>query len=317
MTLKEAFADFSPSITGAGGIRSKCPFPELHSNSESRNRKQFFADPNINRYHCFSCKSKGRLHGLLSSSRIGLTFSQALSLVTLLGKTDKKKIYSLDEIVDWSTPPKMFLDRGFTKATLKHFKVGCYFDEERKQEVTTIPYYMGKLLKGIKYRLPDTRRGKVTWSSEGFDRDNFLYNYNKYYDWAILTEGETDVMRSYQNGYPNTVASLGAELTQGQYELLATYDAVYSAFDNDDAGMIATELLYLNLRSQSSTELFIIPYPEEDPGKCSKEDWQLAIGNYTSYIEYSMAMTRHLGERYTKLKLRSKKLFLSQQKKRF
>jgi DNA primase len=59
-------------------------------------------------------------------------------------------------------------------------------------------------------------------------------------DSAILVEGNTDLLKLYQYGFHNVVASLGTALTDNQIKLLARYTQnVYIMYDSDQAGALA------------------------------------------------------------------------------
>jgi DNA primase len=60
-------------------------------------------------------------------------------------------------------------------------------------------------------------------------------------DFAILCEGQTDVISAYQNGIKNIVAPLGTALTKEQLEKLSKLTKnILFFFDSDDAGKKAT-----------------------------------------------------------------------------
>lgn len=59
-------------------------------------------------------------------------------------------------------------------------------------------------------------------------------------DFAILVEGNTDLLKVYQHGFHNVVASLGTALTDTQIKLLARYTQnLYIMYDSDQAGVDA------------------------------------------------------------------------------
>ena len=58
---------------------------------------------------------------------------------------------------------------------------------------------------------------------------------------ALIVEGNTDLLKVYQHGFRNVVASLGTALTGNQIKLLARYTKnVYILYDGDEAGYKAS-----------------------------------------------------------------------------
>jgi len=58
---------------------------------------------------------------------------------------------------------------------------------------------------------------------------------------ALIVEGNTDLLKVYQYGFRNVVASLGTALTENQIKLLARYTKnVYILYDGDEAGYNAS-----------------------------------------------------------------------------
>jgi DNA primase len=287
-----------------GQIRMRCCFREKHPISgPGAGEESLFLTPEINAYHCFSCGSSGNLLSLLTT-RLGVSFGDAMSEVTILPFKSKKskKIKELDEIVDFRNPPQMFLDRGLFPQTLRHFKVGSY-EDEFGLEVATIPMYLGKSLKAIKHRAPDKKDGsKRTWSTKGFDKEHYFYNYNEEVSEAILVEGEADVWRVFQHGDKNVFGLLGSKLSKWHIEILGRLDTLYIAADNDWAGYRLTEEVYQALKRRVP-KILIVPYPASDPDKCySRHNWKGAMLNATGYLEYTLAMAQHYGEEYLSLK---------------
>lgn len=79
--------------------------------------------------------------------------------------------------------------------------------------------------------------------SEIYSKSDNLYNYSwaKKYEDIILVEGYMDVIKPYQQGIKNIVASLGTSLTENQAKLLLNHKKIIIAYDNDLAGVKATK----------------------------------------------------------------------------
>lgn len=282
-SLMEILKEHNPKQMSNGQIRCECPFHENHTDGSGR--MSFYCSPDINAYHCFSCGAKGNLIGLLTT-RFDVGYFTAVELVRLTDYTGKEaKEFDLDITWDFRVSPKDFLKRGFTKETLKHFRIGMADDG-----MIVIPFYKdfnryGDLLgyqKRINY--PD----RIVLNSKGFNKKEYLYNVDTSYSYVVVVEGYSDVMRLYQHGY-NAVALLGADMSAKQAELLYSFERVYLALDNDMAGRRATEIC--NHLLKNHVEVKLVPYRTKDPGECtSKEEWEESFQEATDYLAYSMEM---------------------------
>jgi len=277
------FSAHTPKLMYNGQIRMECPFRENHDGVESTGdgSKSFFATPDRNTYHCFSCGAKGRL-SILLNQRFDVPYFDALSLVSLTKDDAPKKVETFELDTKWDiVPPKYFLERGFKPSTLNHFRVGTMLDE-KKHEIICIPFFDKHELKGIKYRInyPD----RFFWYSPGFRKGDYLYN-NGNYPYAIAVEGETDVWRLYEYGY-NVVSTLTTSVTEMQLELLSKFPILYLAYDTDAPGVRAMKKIYDALHMH--TEIRFINYPAKDPDKCRKRFFDKAFKNYCNYAEFKM-----------------------------
>jgi DNA primase len=93
-------------------------------------------------------------------------------------------------------------------------------------------------------------------------------------DFAVIVEGNLDVVSSHQAGVKNVVASAGTALTQWHLKALSrlTHD-VRLSFDADKAGLAATERA-IPLAQEVGAELLIISLPEgaKDPDELIQQD---------------------------------------------
>lgn len=297
--LVSLLKDFNPTELHNEEIRCECL--ERDNHTDGSGKMSMFLSQDKNTYHCFSCGAKGRLTALLQK-KFDLDLYDAVEYVSLDNMEYDK--YERDkEAVKWATeevkkipftinPHKSFLDRGFTRETLEHFKVGHY--EEAGKLVHTVPLFQGRRLMGVKYRqdLPD----RSFWYSKGFDRRNFLYNEPSDKKEVILVEGESDTWRSYQNNKKNVCASLGTQVNEEQIKRLIKFDRVLLAFDHDFAGSVATEKVYRALKDH--TEVLFMPYDADDPGSCNAENWEFAYTNCSDYLSYQLAMFQYMPEEY-------------------
>lgn len=281
--LMSILSDYSPQIMSNGQIRMECPFRDNHPDGSGQ--MSFFISPDINAYHCFSCKCHGNLLRLLTTM-FKVNYFEAATMVRLTDYTPDKKEFDLDLMWNFNKPPKEFLDRGYTRECLKHFRVGTTDDG-----AILIPYYkdfnsFGDLVGYQQRWYEPTRRVK---NSKGFEKKSYLYNVDYSKDYIVLVEGQSDVWRIYQHGY-NVCALMGSDMSNEQVQMLSKFKKVYLALDNDEAGRRGTEICYYLLKNQC--EVLLVPYTTKDPGECkSKKEWDNAFAQSTDYIVYSMEMS--------------------------
>lgn len=281
--LLDIFKEFNPQAMSNGQIRMECPFRDNHP--ADNGKMSFFATPNINAYHCFSCQAHGNLVSLLTS-KFRVNYFEAVGMVRLTDYTPERKEFDLDLIWDFSTQPLEFTNRGYSKECLRHFRVGT-----TKSGSILIPYYkdFNKPTELLGYQERWYEPDRRVKNSKGFNKKEYLYNLDFSKDYVVLVEGQSDVWRLYQHGY-NACALMGADMSSWQVTQLAKFKKVYLALDNDNAGRRSTEICYHLLKNHTEVEL--VPYQTKDPGECkSKKDWELAIKNSTDYVVYSMEMT--------------------------
>lgn len=265
-----------------GQIRMECPFRDNHADGSGK--MSFFVSPEINAYHCFSCGAKGNLVRLLTV-HFKVNYFEAMSMVKLTDYTPTKKEFDLDVMWDMNEPPKEFLRRGYSKETLKYFRVGTTAKDE-----IVIPYYLdfSKPLELLGYQKRWYSPERRVLNSKGFNKKEYLYNLDFSYSYVVIVEGQSDVWRLHQFGY-NAVALMGADISEWQVTQLSKFDRVYLALDNDLAGRRGVEICNYFLKNH--TKVLLVPYDAKDPGECSKEEWERAFSNHTDYLVYSLEMS--------------------------
>jgi DNA primase len=102
------------------------------------------------------------------------------------------------------------------------------------------------------------------------------------HNFAVLTEGNLDVIASHQAGVKETVATAGTALTEAQLKVIGRLSGdVRLSFDSDKAGLSATERA-IPIASKAKVSLSIIDIPSgKDPDELIRKDpklWQEAIG---------------------------------------
>lgn len=304
MDLLKRLGEWLPEPLSNGQIKMQCPFVEKHTR-DSQKRKQMFITPEINGYHCFSCKSHGKLSTLLTR-KFGMGVFEALGYVTesvVRGMLKKPDEYVLEIENPWLVEPSpVFTDRGITAAVQKHFRVGLTEDGW-----TAIPYYFAGDLLAVQYRRGLGKDERELKTIKGFKKANYIYNYNPLEPEAVLVEGYTDVFRNFQFGY-HAEGLWGTSFSDEQAELLSMHDRLYLALDNDLPGRRALEVVNHKMQ-RYETEILVVPYTDTDPGECrSLRTWRKAMKSATPYAEYSYEMTL-LDEGYEAMKKEALKIF--------
>ena len=109
-------------------------------------------------------------------------------------------------------------------------------------------------------------------------------------DFAVITEGNTDVVSSHQVGLKNVVASAGTALTKQQLLSLSRLtEDVRLSFDADNAGLAATERA-IPIAQEVGVKLSIIELPAgKDPDEIIQEDpkaWETLITNPVYVVDW-------------------------------
>lgn len=107
---------------------------------------------------------------------------------------------------------------------------------------------------------------------------------------AVVVEGNLDVIASWQADITNVVATAGTAMTELHLkELMRFTDDIRLGFDQDEAGLAATERI-IPLASKVGANLSIITVPEgKDPDELIKknpEAWQKAIKEYDYAVDW-------------------------------
>lgn len=111
------------------------------------------------------------------------------------------------------------------------------------------------------------------------------------HDYAVVVEGNLDVVSSHQVGVTQTVATAGTALTEHHLKALSRLTHhIRLCFDGDKAGIAATERA-IPIAEAVDVELSIISLPDEfkDPDELIKHDpaaWQKAIDEPLPVVEW-------------------------------
>ena len=110
-------------------------------------------------------------------------------------------------------------------------------------------------------------------------------------DYAVIVEGNMDVVSSHQVDVTQVVATAGTAMTEGHLRALKRLTGhVRLAFDGDKAGLAATERA-IPIASQVGIELTIVTLPGDakDPDELIQQDvslWQTAIDQSTPAVDW-------------------------------
>ena len=110
-------------------------------------------------------------------------------------------------------------------------------------------------------------------------------------DFVVIVEGNMDVISSHQAGATNVVATAGTAMTSMHLKTLSRLTSkIKLAFDNDSAGLAATERA-IELAKELDIDLFIVSLPKgaKDPDELIQEDvtlWQNATKSETPAVDW-------------------------------
>ncbi|MDD2807480.1 MAG: DNA primase [Patescibacteria group bacterium] len=109
-------------------------------------------------------------------------------------------------------------------------------------------------------------------------------------NYAILVEGQMDVLAVFAAGYENVIASSGTALSLDQLKILKRYtNNLAISFDTDAAGQSAAKRgIDLALGEEVNVKVIVVP-GGKDPDECIRHninDWHSAVKNAKSIMEY-------------------------------
>jgi len=217
----------------------------------------------------------------------------------------------------WRNLYDYLIEKGFSKEEM--FRVGLikkvepttnskqetkYYDTFRNRIMFPIFDVTGKVIafsgramkedaKTPKYlNSPET---KLFYKSEVLYGFNIAKNYIRKLDYAVLVEGQTDLIMSHQVGVLNTVASSGTALTELHLKKIQKLSSrVIIAYDSDLAGEKASRraaelALILGMEVKIATLS-----KDEDPASVIKKDpkkWKAALKESKHFIDFALEKT--------------------------
>jgi len=222
-----------------------CPF---HKNV---NTPSFYINSKTGLWQCFnpSCDKKGNFRQLFRHIT-GRSFDSSIKIdpVELQNRIDagfiiqKEEELNLSSVeIDYTSDEQLkkiqpFVNRGLSVNTLKYFEIG--FSEAKGRIVIPVRNHQYKVVGFIGRAISDDQQPRYLYN-KGFKRANVLFNLQnaKHYSDVIIVEGSVDAMKVHDAGFPNVVATLGAQVSEYQSSLLRKYfDTIIIFSDNDSAG---------------------------------------------------------------------------------
>jgi DNA primase len=109
-------------------------------------------------------------------------------------------------------------------------------------------------------------------------------------DYAVVVEGNLDVISSHQAGVRQTVATAGTAMTDSHLKIISRFsNNIRLAYDMDAAGLAAAERA-IELAQQTGVELSIIMLDgAKDPDELIQKDpklWQKAVDNHQPAVDW-------------------------------
>lgn len=141
--------------------------------------------------------------------------------------------------------------------------------------------FLGRDITGSSFRYKNC---PVEKSGQQNSIKNLLYNYHiaNQYNWCIVCEGVFDAWRL---DIPQAIATFGIELSQTQLSLLANFDIVIFAFDNEPQAQRKSSEYGARLRAGGSIVYNIAPIEGKDLG-----DY-----NHLECLEFMQAIREKVG----------------------
>jgi len=208
--------------------------------------------------------------------------------------------------------PVYMLRHGYSMDILREYEVG--YDKQRDRVVFPLRDHlcnfvglMGKKLTegGGKYKLYKEELRDI-YSGYDLSKGTVMWNLHRFYgcalekklDYLVIVEGFKAALWLIQNGYPNTVALIGASPTEVQIDLLKRLNigTIYISLDNDDAGTVGTIKAVKALRHV--TDLKVILWDKHQPDDHDREQIALHVAGAIPWYKFMRQYNIITGGRY-------------------
>ena len=220
---------------------------------------------------------------------------------------------------DWRTlydylTARKFSDAEIEQAGLIKRNEKSFYDRFRGRIMFPIRDSAGRVVGFTGRILPQNDDGKAAKylnspETAVFNKSRILYGFDlaklniKKFDYAVIVEGQMDIIMCHQAGFDNTVATSGTALTPEHLQLLKRIsNRVIMAFDADKAGFNAATKAW-QLALSLGMEVKIAEFPEGmDPADVilkDKEIWKDSLKNSMHIVDFylSKILTEKLEQR--------------------
>jgi DNA primase catalytic core len=190
--------------------------------------------------------------------------------------------------LDWRTLSEVLLQKGITKDELrdvgltKEGEKGISYDRFRGRIMFPLFDAAGRVI-GFSGRLladdPNAPKYLNSPETELFKKSEMLYGLDRAKramrekGYALLVEGQMDLIMCHQSGLTNAVATSGTALSEQHVDLIKRFaPKIIISFDADNAGRKASERVW-NMALQKDMEVNVISMPSgKDPADALKEN---------------------------------------------
>lgn len=199
---------------------------------------------------------------------------------------------------------KKFSDSEIERAGLiKKKDQGGYYDRFRGRIIFPIADGSGRIVAFTGRIFGQEKEGEAKYlnspETELFLKSKTLYGFDKAKfdikkrDYAILVEGQMDLIMSHQAGFTNTVASSGTAITQEGLLILSRLSPnVMIAFDRDNAGILAARRAAAISALSLDMTVKIVAAPDgKDPADTillSVDGWKDALRNAKDIVLFEL-----------------------------
>lgn len=199
---------------------------------------------------------------------------------------------------------KFLLGKGFSQDTIQKAGLGTkrykgFGDMFRGRLMVPLMDASGRVI-GFTARLlkddPNAPKYINTPQSPVYDKSRHVFGLHlakeflRKQNYAVVVEGNLDVIASYQAGVQNVVATAGTAMTEQHLKALSRFTSdIRLAFDQDEAGLKATERS-IPIASKVGVSLSIITVPEgKDPDELVKknpEAWRQVVERHQYAVDW-------------------------------
>lgn len=218
---------------------------------------------------------------------------------------------------DWRTFLTYAEEKGITIPTLLHAglikesdgKKGTYYDRFRNRLMFPIRDIAGRSV-GFSGRTLSTNKEEAKYlnspETDIYKKSELLYGLDKAKQeirtrgYALVVEGQMDLMLCHQAGFLNTIALSGTAFTPTQMSLIMRFAKnVMLALDSDKAGIASAEKS-AKLAISLGCKVKVVPMPEgKDPADIIKEDEKVfaeMVKKSVHIIDFLTTHYMHLGK---------------------